>query len=238
MSVNSKTPDRTQFFDRMVEDHDWDDCTNTFETRRRLRLVFDDLLGSIDLRGKAFLDGGSGGGHFSAAACHRGANVTSLDVGPNLLEQVKKRCDSTRVIGSILDLPFPDESFDVVMSTEVIEHTPDPERGVRELCRVVRPGGVLVVTSPNRLWQPVVRLATATRLRHYAGHENFLWAHRARDVVQNAGLVVERFKGFNVLPLFKPAFEPLLAVADKRLGEILPDGFVNFAVRARRRNAS
>src|SRR4051812_43630378 len=109
----------------MVDGHDWDDRTNTFETQRRLRLVFDDLLGAIDLRGKAFLDGGSGGGHFSAAACRRGANVTSLDVGPNLLEQVKKRCDSTRVIGSILDLPFPDGSFDVVMSTEVIEHTPD-----------------------------------------------------------------------------------------------------------------
>jgi 2-polyprenyl-3-methyl-5-hydroxy-6-metoxy-1,4-benzoquinol methylase len=232
--VNSKTPDRTQFFDRMVEGHDWDERTNTFETKRRLRLVFEDLLGAMELRGKEFLDGGSGGGHFSAAACRRGANVTSLDVGPNLLEQVKKRCDSTRVIGSILDLPFKDRTFDVVMSTEVIEHTPDPERAVRELSRVVRPGGVLVLTSPNRLWQPVVRLATATRLRHYAGYENFLWAHRARDVVRDAGLVVEEFRGFNVLPLFKPVFEPLLAYADQRLGELLPDGFVNFAVRARR----
>jgi SAM-dependent methyltransferase len=226
--------DPTHYFDRMVEGRDWDERANPFETQRRLDLIFDDLLGGVNLRGKEFLDGGSGGGHFSAAACERGAKVTSLDVGPNVLEQVRRRCDSARVEGSILDLPFADRSFDIVLSTEVIEHTPDPERGVRELCRVVRPGGILVLTSPNRLWQPVVRLATRTGLRHHAGHENFLWAHRGRQVVESAGLVVDRFLGFNVLPLFRVRFEPLLAYVDRALGPRVPDGFVNFAIRARR----
>jgi 2-polyprenyl-3-methyl-5-hydroxy-6-metoxy-1,4-benzoquinol methylase len=229
------TPDKTTYFDRMLQGGDWDDHTNTFETTRRLRLIFDDLLAGVDLQGKRLLDGGSGGGHFSAAAAARGASVTSLDVGENLLEQVKKRCETTRVVGSILELPFEDATFDVVLSTEVIEHTPDPERGVRELCRVVRPGGVLVLTSPNHLWQPVVRFATATKLRHYAGYENFLWAHRARDVVSAVGFQIERFQGFNVLPLFKPAFEGLLTFVDHRFGEKYPDAFVNFAVRARRK---
>jgi 2-polyprenyl-3-methyl-5-hydroxy-6-metoxy-1,4-benzoquinol methylase len=219
----------------MLEGADWDDRTNTFETRRRLRLVFDDLLGGTDLGGKEFLDGGSGGGHFSAAAVARGARVTSLDVGEKLLEQVARRCDSTRVVGSILNIPFEDGRFDVVMSTEVIEHTPDPEQAVRELCRVVRPGGLLVLTSPNRLWQPVVRFATATKLRHYAGYENFLWAHHAREVVVSSGLAVERFQGFNVLPLFKPIFDRALTFIDHRLGERQPDAFVNFALRARRK---
>lgn len=227
-----------QFFDRMVDGYDWDERTNAFETQRRLRLVFDALLAPGDLRGKTLLDGGSGGGHFSAVAAARGAAVTSLDVGAHLLAQVKQRCDSRRVIGSILRLPFADHSFDVVLSSEVIEHTPDPERGVRELCRAVRPGGVLVLTSPNRLWQPVVRLATATRLRHYAGYENFLWARRARRVVREAGLIVDRLVGCNLLPLFQPAFEPLLAYADRTLGERLPDAFVNFAIRAHRPAAS
>jgi 2-polyprenyl-3-methyl-5-hydroxy-6-metoxy-1,4-benzoquinol methylase len=229
------TEDKTTYFERMLEGADWDDRTNTFETRRRLRLVFDDLLGGVDLGGKDFLDGGSGGGHFSAAAVARGARVTSLDVGEKLLEQVKRRCDSTRVVGSILDIPFDDGSFDVVMSTEVIEHTPEPELAVRELCRVVRPGGLLVLTSPNRLWQPVVRFATATKLRHYSGYENFLWAHHAREVVVHSGLTVERFQGFNVLPLFKPFFDKVLTFIDHRLGEKQPDAFVNFALRARRK---
>lgn len=228
------TQDKTTYFERMVDGADWDDRTNTFETRRRLRLVFDDLLAGVDLQGKEFLDGGSGGGHFSAAAVARGARVTSLDVGEKLLEQVKKRCDSARVVGSILDIPFADRRFDVVMSTEVIEHTPDPERAVRELCRVVRSGGILVLTSPNRLWQPVVRFASATKLRHHAGYENFLWAHRAREIVVGSSLSIERFQGFNVLPLFKPLFDKALSFVDHRLGERHPDAFVNFALRARR----
>ena len=155
-------------------------------------------------------------------------------MGERLLAQVRKRCDSTRVLGSVLALPFGDRSFDVVLSTEVIEHTPDPKVAVHELCRVVRPGGLLVLTSPNRLWQPVVRFATKVGLRKHAGYENFLWAHRARRLVVASGFVVERYTGFNVLPLFRPAFEPLLCYADHRAGAKLPDGFVNFALRARR----
>ena len=232
--MTNELDERSRYYDRMVEGASWDARTNSHETERRLRLVFDDLLADRDLRGARLLDGGSGGGHFSAEASRRGARVTSLDVGPNVLAEVAKRCESERVVGSILEIPFPDGAFDVVLSTEVIEHTPDPERGVRELCRVVKPGGTLVLTAPNRLWQPVVRLATTLGLRHYSGYENFLWAHRARALVRDSGLVVERFLGFNVLPLFDRRFEPLLALADRRLGEAVPDGFVNFAIRARR----
>ena len=134
----------------------------------------------------------------------------------------------------MLALPFESGSFDVVLSTEVIEHTADPERGIGELCRVVKVGGTLVLTSPNRLWQPVVRVATRIGLRHYAGFENFLRARRAREVVGAGGLTIERFTGFNALPLFRPAFAPLLMQLDRHLGARMPGAFVNFALLARR----
>ena len=226
--------DRTAYFDRMVADADWDERANPFETERRSALIFDRLLAGVDLHGKTLLDAGSGGGHFSAESVRRGAVVTSLDVGENVLEQVRRRCETKRVLGDILALPFADRSFDVVLSTEVVEHTVDPVRAVIELCRVVAPGGRLVVTSPNRLWQPVVRGATRLGLRRHLGYENFIWAHRARRTVEDAGLVVERFVGFNVLPLFDPRFEPLLSWADTALGALAPDAFVNYAVLARR----
>jgi 2-polyprenyl-6-hydroxyphenyl methylase/3-demethylubiquinone-9 3-methyltransferase len=225
--------ERSRYYDKMVAADDWDSKTNPFETRRRLELIFDVLLRDEDLNGRKLLDGGSGGGHFSQVASERGADVTSLDVGDNLLAQVAKRCDTRRVLGSVLDLPFEAETFDIVLSTEVIEHTPDPRLGIRELCRVVKPGGLLVLTSPNRLWQAVVRGATRLELRAYAGHENFLWAHEARDLVVESGLSVETFLGFNALPLFRPFFEPALAWAD-RLGERFPRSYVNWAIRARK----
>lgn len=225
--------ERSRYYDEMVAAGDWDSKTNPFETRRRLELIYNVLLPDEDLSGKRLLDGGSGGGHFSQVANERGAEVTSLDVGENLLAQVAKRCDTRRVLGSVLDLPFETDSFDIVLSTEVIEHTPDPRQGIRELCRVVRPGGILVLTSPNRLWQPVVRGATRLKLRTYAGHENFLWAGEASEQVAAAGLTVETLLGFNALPLFRPFFEAALAWAD-RLGERFPGGYVNWAIRARK----
>lgn len=49
-------------------------------------------------------------------------------------------------------LPFPDDAFDVIESMDVIEHTPDDMDYVRELVRVLAPGGVILLVTPNRLW--------------------------------------------------------------------------------------
>jgi 2-polyprenyl-3-methyl-5-hydroxy-6-metoxy-1,4-benzoquinol methylase len=225
--------DKGLYYEEMAQQHDWDDVTNTFETQRRLDLVFNRLLKNVELRGATFLDGGSGGGHFSAEAVRRGAIVTSLDVGEALLAQVARRCETTRVVGSLLELPFEDGKFDVVMSSEVIEHTDDPQLAVRELARVVRPGGHIVVTSPCRLWQPVVRGASTLKLRRYQGNENFLWPHVAARNLREGGIEVLQTVGFNILPVFKPAFSGLLRLGDT-FGSVLPGLFVNYAVFGRR----
>jgi 2-polyprenyl-6-hydroxyphenyl methylase/3-demethylubiquinone-9 3-methyltransferase len=220
----------------MSAERDWDEWTNTYETQRRLDLIFGDLLRDIDLGGASFLDAGCGGGHFSARAAQRGARVVSMDVGTHLLSQVARRCASTGTVGSVLQLPFPDASFDVVLSTEVVEHTTDPLAAVAAIARMVKPGGWLVLTTPGRLWQPVVRLASVLRLRPYQGYENFVWPHQARSAVQQQGFVVDRFEGFNLLPLFHPAFAGLHGLMD-RVGTLLPWTCVNFALRGRRSDA-
>lgn len=52
------------------------------------------------------------------------------------------------VLGDVQRLPFPDDSFDTVLCTEVLEHVPDPWGAVREIRRVLRPGGQALLTSP------------------------------------------------------------------------------------------
>lgn len=58
--------------------------------------------------------------------------------------------DNTRidVVCDVAEMPLADETFDVVMCTEVLEHVPDPARVIRELSRVLKRGGTLVVTAP------------------------------------------------------------------------------------------
>jgi SAM-dependent methyltransferase len=53
------------------------------------------------------------------------------------------------IISDITAIPRPDASFDAVLCSEVLEHVPDPVAAVRELCRLLRPGGTLLVTVPN-----------------------------------------------------------------------------------------
>jgi SAM-dependent methyltransferase len=77
------------------------------------------------------------------------ARVTAFDLAPKNLETTSRMADRLGLRnvetkqGSLLELPFDDESFDVVWSNGVIHHTVDPDRALVELCRVLKPGGHL-----------------------------------------------------------------------------------------------
>jgi len=205
--------DRELFYERFAAD--FDARMNRSELRTRLRLVFDEALGDVELAGLRLLDAGAGTGHFSAAACVRGARVTAVDVGPDLLAQVRAKCPAEVVVGDVLALQFEDESFDVIVCSEVLEHTPDPRRGAGELARVLAPGGTLVVTTPNRVWHLAVVLANRFGLRPYEGLENWpRWNELARWLEASGLDVVDR-RGFNPLPPVVPALNRLMGGLDR-----------------------
>ncbi|MDE2292804.1 MAG: methyltransferase domain-containing protein [Elusimicrobia bacterium] len=202
--------DNPLFYDAMADD--WDERMDRREVAKRLRLVFGSLLTPEEVRGRRTLDAGCGTGRFSKVLADWGASLVSLDIGPALVEKTRRRTGARAVCGDLTGLPFEDAAFDVVLSTEAVEHTRDPRRAVAELCRVVAPGGTLVLTTPNRLWHPAITLATRLRLRPYAGIENWAWPGELRGWVRGAGLTVVRSQGFNLLPhtfFCGPAFDAL-----------------------------
>jgi 2-polyprenyl-3-methyl-5-hydroxy-6-metoxy-1,4-benzoquinol methylase len=227
--------EKTFFYKRLSPERHWDDFANRYETAWRLDIVFNQLTVPSELDGKSFLDAGSGGGHFSERASKRGAKVISLDVGTNLLNQVRQRSSSGKVAASVLALPFRNAVFDVVLCTEVIEHTPHPLSAVRELSHLVRPGGLLIITTPSRLWYPLVKLATALRLRSYEGHENFLWPNEIENELKSQGFRIEILIGFNFYPVFTVKIDRLFRFFDRAYGKRYPWAMVNFAARARKR---
>lgn len=74
-------------------------------------------------------------------------------LGPGVTEYVgvdrEHELTKPTVVGSAESLPFPDESFDVALSTQVLEHVPEPERALREAVRVLKKGGRLILTVPG-----------------------------------------------------------------------------------------
>lgn len=204
---------------------DWLNIMNVYEVNKRLDIVFKKIL-TQDITNKSFLDVGCGIGLFSEQAFKKGAKVTSLDVGAELMEEVKKRCVSKRVIGSVLELPFEDNTFDIVLATEVLEHTPNPKKGFLEILRVTKPGGIAIVTLPNKVWKFSVYAANILKIRQYRGLENWLYWFELRNLaIKNKHKIRNHF-GFNIIPIFEPPFYKLIDFMD-RFGNILKPIMVN-----------
>lgn len=217
------------FYDRFADR--FDEEMNRYDLEKRLEVVFRLLPPAGALLGRELLDAGCGTGWFSRAAAGLGARVTSLDIGPRLLEKVREKCDSRRVEGSLLALPFPAASFDFVICTEAIEHTPDPAKAVAELCRVLKPGGTLALTVPNRAWHFLAVAANALGLRPYEGRENWVRPEELAGWLRAGGCRTELLTGFHPVPFF---FKPLGALASllEKRGEGLLPLMLNLAVRA------
>lgn len=101
------------------------------------------------------LDVACGTGNTAIPAARAGASVTGVDIAPNLLVQARERAvaenlDARFEEGDAEDLPFPTQSFDVVLSMFGAMFAPRPERVAAELLRVCKPGGVIAMAN----WTP------------------------------------------------------------------------------------
>ena len=218
------------FYDRFAPD--FDKKMNRYDLETRLRLVFDRLL-PRDLQGKKLLDAGCGTGFFSQAASSKGADVTSMDMGQRLLDQVALKCRSNRVIGSVLQLAFRDESFDLIICSEVIEHTDNPLGAIGELYRVLRPGGTLALTVPNRFWKWSCSLANVLRLRPYEGMENWVGYGALRRCLLQNRFEVTKYFGFHLFPFQLTAAQPILRRMD-RYGSVMGPIYINIGAACRK----
>ncbi|HEX6739951.1 MAG TPA: class I SAM-dependent methyltransferase [Vicinamibacteria bacterium] len=157
--------------------------------------------------GRRLLDVGCGTGHHLASLRARGFEVAGVDGSEAMLEHARRnnpgvdlrQCDVER-------LPHPDAQFDLVLCVEVLRYLPHMDACLREIARVLRPGGVALVTAAprfnlNGFW-PVNRLATLvpglklTPLRQY-----FTTSAGLRRALRAAGFAEATIHGVYLGPL-------------------------------------
>jgi 2-polyprenyl-3-methyl-5-hydroxy-6-metoxy-1,4-benzoquinol methylase len=144
--------------------------------------------------GEVVADVGCESGYMAAALVARGCHVICVDIDPALLELACQRIGPNRaeyVVSDIQSIRLPDASVDVAIGSEILEHLPWPEVGLRELVRIARPGGRIFLSVPNEpLVLAVKRVLRALRLTRLLGQlsENLAIGHvqvfRRADLVR------------------------------------------------------
>jgi demethylmenaquinone methyltransferase / 2-methoxy-6-polyprenyl-1,4-benzoquinol methylase len=123
------------------------------------------LVRRLPLDGGRVLDVATGTGLVAGELLARGFNVTGLDQSDAMLQVASHRLDgrATLVLGNADELPFEDGAFDHLTFTYLLRYVDDPAATMRELARVVRPGGTVAMLEfgvPRGVWHPLWRLYT------------------------------------------------------------------------------
>jgi 2-polyprenyl-3-methyl-5-hydroxy-6-metoxy-1,4-benzoquinol methylase len=103
------------------------------------------------VRGKQVLDIACGEGYGTAALAKAGAaRVMGIDCSSEVCDHAQRKYGLDTRVGDAQNIPLPDQSMDLVVSFETIEHVVDPAAFVRECGRILVPNGILIISTPNR----------------------------------------------------------------------------------------
>jgi ubiquinone/menaquinone biosynthesis C-methylase UbiE len=156
------------------------------------------------------LDDGCGTGAFLEFARRSGARVeryVGVDVSRGMLGHAARRLelsghDQILVQADACRLPFADDTFDVVYARALLHHLPSPADGLREIRRVLKPGGRAVVLDPNKTFLSELPRYVARRTEHFDDdHKNFRVEELERLVRAELTIEQTRFFGYIAYPL-------------------------------------
>lgn len=142
-------------------------------------------------RGVVVLDAGCGEGYGTRILAGAAARVLGVDRVPDVVAHARRAYpEADLLVADVCDLPLADESVDLVVSLQVIEHVAAPDRLVAEAARVLRPGGELLCATPNRVtFSPGAAAPTNPfHIREFTAGELFEELSRALSVTGVLGL--------------------------------------------------
>ncbi|MEU7580003.1 bifunctional 2-polyprenyl-6-hydroxyphenol methylase/3-demethylubiquinol 3-O-methyltransferase UbiG [Streptomyces sp. NPDC041068] len=148
--------DHDHFFATFADDWWANDCpTAPLRSFNAPRFAYFDQFVDGDWADQKVLDVGCGGGFTTEFLGERGADVSGVDVSPDLVAAADRHARQAGLkidysVGRAERLPYPDASFSVVTCVDVLEHVASPGEVVREVHRVLAPGGVFLYDTINR----------------------------------------------------------------------------------------
>jgi len=178
----------------------------------RLEAALQPFLGNPRAGTRRVLDAGCGDGAFLAFLRRRGFQVSGLELAQGAVTRAKRRCPDADVrIGSLEErLPFDDEDYDAVWCTDVLEHIFDVHGALAELNRVLKPDGLLMLTTPYHGMFKNLLIALLAFEGHYnpdLSHVRFFTQQSLNRCLRRAGFSPVGWHGLGgVWPIWKSIF--------------------------------
>ncbi len=158
------------------------------------------ILSLVGLKGKVILDMGCGTGVNTPDLCKKGGKVIGIDISPWAIGMAKKRFRGIDFyVRDSEKTKFPGNYFDVVINTGLIQYLKRPERTVREMRRILKPGGIAIVDVPWRYG-----IYNSAKIRSYITGKNNP-NDEPINVTYDAKMLKQLFRGFRcikITPLF------------------------------------
>ena len=202
-----------------------------------------------EVNGLHVLEVACGRGGFSWELARGGARVAGCDFSLAALLAARSKATDLRdgatagfIQGDAAKLPFASESFDVTISCETIEHVPDVQEALREMYRVTRPGGKLLLTTPNYanfmgLYEIYARLRHPGR-KDDQPFDRRQWFPQVKGWVRGGGWTILRTDGtvhqFPIVPGRSPLRAEFLE-SSKMIRKILSPLALHYFVLAQKR---
>ena len=176
--------------------------------RQRQEITFRLVSEAVPL-GSTLLDVAAAQGNFSLCFAERGFNVVWNDLRSELEDYVRLKYEHGEINynpGNILEMGY-SSAFDVILITEVIEHVAHPDLFLAHIAEMVKPGGVIVMTTPNgaHLLNKLPKFSDCTDPSLFEsvqfmpdgdGHIFLLWPDEVHSIAARAGLIIERHEVF------------------------------------------
>ena len=126
----------------------WDTPTGKIRYARRCKMLSDHIRPEMQV-----LEVGCGSGYFTQSFAKTSANITAIDISPDLLEEARKRVDAPNVefkVENAYGMDCPVNFYDTIIGSSILHHL-DLEKALKEFIRVLKPGGTIYFTEPNMM---------------------------------------------------------------------------------------
>jgi 2-polyprenyl-6-hydroxyphenyl methylase/3-demethylubiquinone-9 3-methyltransferase len=193
----------------------WSDDYDVQQRRKLFSRLF--MASGVDLEGTKQLNAlevGCGFGGMTEFFVQHLQNLTVMDISEGLSKATANKFDLQHMTADVTEMSATKNKWDIIVSSECIEHSSSPQKALEEMYRSLNLGGLLIVSTPNSLWKPVLRIGQLVRIRRFNDRELFISPRDVNALVNRLGGEVIYLDGCHFFPWQIPFAKPVLRLLD------------------------